>query len=162
LDYADGAIVQLPGCDPRGHRRGEEGGHTHMTPEAQRLAIAKECGWRMPHGKPFGNPSYHVARIEPDGSWYEGPLPDYLSDLNACHEMEKAVIYPRGFAMVYLTWLQDVCNLLSPAKWDDSSRTLYCSSATAAQRAEAFLRTLGKWEDRTMSRDEKIVPPPAA
>lgn len=74
-------------------------------------------------------------------------VPDYLKDLNAMHEAEVAVIYPRSLAMVYLNILQDIANERSPAKFDDTNRTLYCSSATAAQRAEAFLCCLFLWDD---------------
>jgi hypothetical protein len=77
------------------------------------------------------------------------------SCLNAMHEAEKAVIYPRSLALVYLSNLQDVANKLSPTGFgDDTSRTLYCSSATAAQRSEAFLRTIGRWSAALSTKEE--------
>lgn len=128
-----------------------------MKPEAQRIAIAEACGWRVENqasAKTDAFPFYLInASGVRSGGWrtYEGAwshgIPDYLTDLNAMHEAEKSVIYPRSLAMVYLSRLQDVANTLSPARFDDTARTLYCSSATAAQRAEAFLRTIGRWEE---------------
>lgn len=62
-------------------------------------------------------------------------LPDYLTDLNAMHEAEK---------------------VLTGHQWTDYANVLTdigpCSRrgmihATAAQRAEAFLRTVGKWDN---------------
>jgi len=71
----------------------------------------------------------------PDKCWYfTHQLPDYLSDLNAMHEAEK---------ILNTNQAADYCELLRP---------IICGCwrlvhATAAQRAEAFLRTLGLWEE---------------
>ena len=61
---------------------------------------------------------------------------DPLNDLNAMHEAEKE-IGKHGLPqqLIYL-------HLLSPVH---SEWTL--ATATAGQRAEAFLRTIGKWKD---------------
>jgi len=100
-----------------------------MTPEKQRIAIVEECGY---------------SRQEPDSSWFDSPnegqiyvedLPDYLNDLNAMHEAEKAFRFVQWVA--YGIHLKTVC---------DRSITWPCH-ATAAQRAEAFLRTVGRWEE---------------
>jgi predicted pyridoxine 5'-phosphate oxidase superfamily flavin-nucleotide-binding protein len=77
----------------------------------------------------------------PDGGWYPDnglrvgtqAIPDYCNDLNAMHEAEnflKANQY-----MVY-------ANIL-----DSIEGSLFGIRATARQRAEAFLKTLGKWEE---------------
>ena len=107
----------------------------HMKPEAQRIAIAKACGWDY-HNR---HPIHGKQSVK---SWYyrdsditvsdKSSLPDYLNDLNAMHEVEKSlddVFYGWG---KYLTCL---------------GGTLYeCAHATSSERAEAFLRTIGKWE----------------
>lgn len=104
-----------------------------MSPEAQRIAIAEACpnlfercygGWlwatRFPH------------RI--------GPV-DPLSDLNAMHEAEKTqCAKDAGFGHLMADALIAICHT-------ESARFTPYWRATAAQRAEAFLRTLGKWED---------------
>ena len=53
-------------------------------------------------------------------------IPDYLNDLNAMHEAEQTL--DGNQRLPYLVLLQGHC------------------FPTAAQRAEAFLRTIGKWK----------------
>ena len=74
-------------------------------------------------------------------------LPDYLNDLNAMHEAEKVLLGDQR--IIFLDELLDVLGLkLGPGGWDmDLYSVWLMTRATAAQRAEAFLRTLGKWED---------------
>jgi hypothetical protein len=105
-----------------------------MTPEAQRIAIAKACGW-----KNLQEEQYYWMGTPPDGSdlrvtYKRHTLLDYLNDLNAMHEAEK--VLPDLYA--YQLELIRVCE-----KADGRSAW----RATAAQRAEAFLRTLGLWTD---------------
>lgn len=65
-------------------------------------------------------------------------LPDFLTDLNAAHEMEK-VLRCGGENSQY----ERYSNLLR------ETLDLEAVSATAAQRAEAFLRTIGKWVEES-------------
>ena len=103
-------------------------------------AIAKACG----------------RERNPDGGWYPDnglrvgtqAIPDYCGDLNAMHEAEKVMGYDdrlnypaQLFDVVCRTsgeW-QKVFNKIHPDAW--------ALQASAAQRAEAFLRTIGKWEN---------------
>lgn len=62
------------------------------------------------------------------------PVPDYLNDLNAIHEAEKVMTTEQK--------REYVRNLFRKSQSDFES---HC--ATTAQRAEALLRTLNKWED---------------
>ena len=131
-----------------------------MSPEEQRIAIAEACGWTMPkYSKSFGDPDDYVARIEPDGSWIECPLPDYLNDLNAMHEAINATFIgdPRNDINVRDRWqvfIWELLRIVSPRSrpnWSDCYTydrqwVIAILQATAAQLAEAFLRTLGKWE----------------
>jgi hypothetical protein len=59
-------------------------------------------------------------------------IPDYCNDLNAMHEAENSIPHPSYF---YQSNLTELCG---------GENRIY--RATASQRAEAFLRTLGKWE----------------
>ena len=92
-----------------------------MTHEAQRIAIAEACGWtslRLVGEEPMGRPPLTTDRYE--------TVPDYLTDLNAMHEAEN--------------WLRT-----KGVVWVDyENRIGKCASA--AQRAEAFLRTLNLWK----------------
>ena len=97
-----------------------------MTPEEQRIAMAEACGWNYIDSKTI------YPRGIKDGVTLE--LPDYLNDLNAMHDAENTVIKPQRL------WYQ-YCLRLEGRSFDESI------GATASQRAEAFLRTIGKWEE---------------
>ena len=132
-----------------------------MSPEAQRIAIARACGWEQ-----VGLPSHpHIWR-SPTGEGWRGPFryavssvrlkgreqcevyPDFLSDLNAMHEAEKVL-----FTSVWRTneWESHVRRITQ--RDADEGTGLYerIIRATAAQRAEAFLKTIGKWEHEKLS-----------
>lgn len=127
-----------------------------MTPKAQRIAIAEACGWTR-RDVDYG-PRTENLWISPEGltngvSSTSFWLPDYLSDLNAMHEAEKVLQqiqhdYSHGFAneWQYGCWTRYITTLKNLTK---SARTFLGGEihATAAQRAEAFLRTIGKWVD---------------
>ncbi len=115
-----------------------------MTPEAQRIAIAEACGWKQhpnkrPHlfgpawESPDGRKGFQQA--DPKTETGEGYLfpPDYLDDLNAMHEAEKVLTAEQWFEY------DRILPLRPP-------QTMHCN---AAQRAESFLRAIGKWQDAT-------------
>jgi hypothetical protein len=112
-----------------------------MTPEAQRIAIAEACGWTRIMASPgFATDETFPRGVEPGKASmsFFRTLPDYLSDLNAMHEAEKVLSDDQYWPHFY-------DNLSEGCGGYDKHRNML--SATAAQRAEAFLRTLGKWED---------------
>ena len=111
-----------------------------MSPEKQRIAIATACGWKC-----AGHPDQLAATgdfqfayqfvINPNGEIVTHySIPDYLNDLNACHEAEKVLTDEQTSA--YITTL---CLEVQPEPM--------LHHATAPQRCEAFLRTLGLWEE---------------
>ena len=112
-----------------------------MSPEKQRIAIARACGWRsMPFDywlDPQGG--HHGCFGAGDERKF---LPNYLNDLNAMHEAEKVLTRdgPRSQFLTYCNTLVSICR-----SWPGAL------VATAAQRAEAFLRTLGQWEAQPTS-----------
>ena len=99
----------------------------------QQIAIAQACGWTGFNPDNIPDCLQYTARA-PSGKW--GLIPDYLNDLNAMHEAEKVVkdlgLYRK---FLYLVVLEDPSNVSNEPAW-----------ATAAQRGEAFLKTIGKWE----------------
>jgi hypothetical protein len=106
-----------------------------MSPEAQRIAIAEACGWtEISDWKAAGINGKH-----PTEPWVE-VIPDYLNDLNAMHEAEEVMTEMQRID--YSNHLYDLA--CEHQKVTEKWRYL---SMTAAQRAEAFLRTLDKWED---------------
>jgi hypothetical protein len=111
-----------------------------MSPEAQRIAIAEACGWRDCHESESWMATIGTLH-ELDSDQY-AVLPDYLNDLNA---MNSAVLQkfngpaPDGWA--FIDNLRVACGI------PHSSTCMALVCATAPQRAEAFLRTIGKWEE---------------
>ena len=61
-------------------------------------------------------------------------LPDYINDLNAMHEAEK--MFRNA---IYCRYISELCDLAIK-----ENNCMYM--ATAAQRAEAFLKTLNLWK----------------
>ncbi len=108
-----------------------------MSPEAQRIAIAEACGEINPRFTESG--ACIASTATADGiEWGTHGVADYLNDLNAMHEAEKTIRKP-GLALWcdYARTLRRVCDV-----------SLYSDiHATAAQRAEAFLRTLNLWQE---------------
>ena len=83
---------------------------------------------------------------EKDGQCRDFPdeLPDYLSDLNAMHEAEKVLSDEQW--PIYLNRLEEVTGAQEHGTWWECLRSAH--HATAPQRAEAYLRTIGKWEEQ--------------
>ena len=102
-----------------------------MTDQQINAAIAVACGWRKEDG---------VWMWTANGiDWTSPELRDYCNDLNAMHEAEK-VLAPKNWNRFSEKWWNYYHHLLD----GDVHKTIH---ATARQRAEAFLRTLGKWEE---------------
>lgn len=76
------------------------------------------------------------------GKFDGADLPDYLNDLNAMHEAEKVLTEVEK--AIYEAMLYQVCRVDPMTIF--AGDTFKFLSATAPQRAEAFLRTLGLWE----------------
>lgn len=89
-----------------------------MSDDEINKAIAEACGWK---------PSV-------------GCHPDYCVDLNAMHQAEK-VIAEIGVNK----WWEYAGNILRRNPTPFGAETAI--HATARQRAEAFLRTTGKWKE---------------
>ena len=107
-----------------------------MKPTEQIIAIAEACGLTivsdgiMHHLIPCGK----KTERDPEGCLLK-ECPDYLNDLNAMHEAEK--IFDHA---LYCRYINELCDVTIKG-----NNSMYM--ATAAQRAEAFLRTIDKWID---------------
>lgn len=104
-----------------------------MTPEAQRIAIAEACGWTVING--------YLCHVTPDKNNEPviatiAPLPDYLNDLNDMHEAEKVLLNLDAVQYHWETYSNILANRMG---------CMDIFHATAAQRAKAFLKTIGKW-----------------
>lgn len=107
-----------------------------MKHEAQRIAIAEECGWTKCYQCA---PSMSLCNGIPPGESHYDHLPDYINDLNAMHEAEKMLNVPQ---------MREYRSRLAVMFTDHPDDGLaQAINATATQRAEAFLRTLNLWKD---------------
>jgi len=113
-----------------------------VTPETQRIAIAEACGWKRSDLRPsWCHPdNWSMAKNGSYEVWVsQDKLPNYLNDLNAMHEAEE-LFYSKADTLEGAERMRDYSKLLCRI-------AKYPLRATASQRAEAFLRTIGKWEE---------------
>ncbi len=114
-----------------------------MTPAEQRIAIAKWCGWK--HSgihSPITPGDDGILRLSPDGKncVTASLLPDYLNDLNAMHEAETKLNETEKRTFIN--------RLVGQIEWNSATGLNWgVAHATAAQRAEALLRTLSLWPE---------------
>ncbi len=116
-----------------------------MSPEAQRVAIAEACGWKFECHNTESASSAFICIVDPKNRSVRLPyfengmamdligVPDYLSDLNAMHEVEKVLNEDQQ---------EDYAMALKMIGKDSDFHYIHHA---AAQRAEAFLKTLGLW-----------------
>ena len=72
-------------------------------------------------------------------------IPDFCNDLNACHEFESEIIYLNDrLPKKYTQQIKSAICREAGVKKAQMDFDL-CITATARQRCEAYLRTLGKW-----------------
>ena len=103
-----------------------------MTNDDIRREMATALGWREVTGD-----GQHMHGLPPGSTIVHELVPDWTSDLNAMHEAEKTL---EGSHLYESPWQQYVQHLHSATLGRGEH-------ATARQRAEAFLRVLGKWRD---------------
>lgn len=113
---------------------------TDLSPEQKRIAIAEACGWRdccVATTEKYWKDGDVIGQPKEEYGWCI--LPDYLNDLNAMHEAEK--VLTRKQVSHYGELLSESAN-----RTYDYPASYLVATATAAQRAEAFLRTLNLWK----------------
>lgn len=91
-----------------------------MTPEQQRIAIAEACGWR--DVRRDADAFHRLCGVKPGTDLRYG-VPGYPFSLDAMAVAEKTL----------------------PAHQSDAYFRRIVAWSDAAQRAEAFLKTIGKW-----------------
>ena len=110
-----------------------------MTPEQMRIKIAEACGWTdckiIGNTRQFGIPPCNVNA----GDNYR-LLPDYLNDLNACHEMEKMLNEDQREIYAQILTGMSLCDRDGRMDWGGVFDEV--AHVTATQRCEAFLTTL--------------------
>lgn len=114
-----------------------------MTDNEINEAIAQASGWTEIHdsGVWHHHKLWGYPRLKPGqgGNSYHY-LPDYCTDLNAMHEAEK-VLSPQQEK----DYFANIKEIVGDNIWYRTVGKTY--RATARERAEAFLRTLGLWKE---------------
>ena len=105
-----------------------------MSPEQQRIAIAEACGWKL------SPPNLEYKWLNPYTKWSEPELPDYRNDLNAMQEVENTLSEEQR--LIYSEELYHTA-----IKCQKETGLWRYLSASSAQRAEAFLKTLNLWDN---------------
>ena len=108
-----------------------------MTDQEINAAIAEACGIKIT-GIEDGVAYMHRPYDHFKGGLQASnkPIPNYCNDLNAMHEAIKTLSYPD-----LITWHTNNRDVAFKSK---TSPDL----TTARQRAESFLKTIGKWKNR--------------
>ena len=127
-----------------------------MTPENQRLEIAKACGWTGFGERCYSDDGTMALCGKLRGSNREwDDVPDYLNSLDAMHEAEKTLTgktFPHPHVEdhtlpIYLKYRPELYLVATGEEEPyDTPVPQEVLCATAAQRAEAFLKTLGLWK----------------
>jgi hypothetical protein len=119
-----------------------------MTPDEINRAIAESVGWIV-------REEWQNCMIRPDGRKIffnplsdEDPLPNYHGDLNAIHgavaesftSNESLDAFAENLAVVIFGSYPDAL-----LRYSDAAMMV---NATAPQRCEAYLKTIGKWRDQ--------------
>jgi hypothetical protein len=101
-----------------------------MTDEQINERIAEACGWT----DFIIHPEFGLMGTPQNSHGLRTAVNWYTVDLNAMHEAENAL--DESLRNQYIDWL----GTIHTDSWE-------FATATARQRAEAFLRVLGKWEE---------------
>lgn len=104
-----------------------------MTDTDQLIAIAEACPKLFTVAR-----AYSPVMLVMQGLWAVDPL----TDLNACHEMEKVLTLEQQ-----ADYGHRICNMAEKVGTDETSRGFAVIHATARQRCEAFLRVKGLWKE---------------
>ena len=105
-----------------------------MSDEQINIAIAEACGWR--------HIAFNRGWINAGDGETQCVIPDYCNDLNAMHEAEKVLNDEQ--------WPEYRAELRNVVLGGIRMVSQWCKAdlhATARQRAEAFLKTIGKWKE---------------
>lgn len=109
-----------------------------MKPEQQNKSIAAHCGWKQSTSSMWEGWWHQKGK-----KTYQQFCPDYCNDLNAMHEAEKTI--PIKLQFIYTSEI--VVAYTGGRIFMGEDNRIPIAFASASQKAEAFLKTIGKWED---------------
>lgn len=119
-----------------------------MTPTAQRIALGEHEGWTTYAGE---KPSHHGHLVAQNPAGHTDMMPDYLNDWSSLTRIVQ------GLKPADRLCYADYLNIIVDAFHDDyyegwhsadgfAKGILDIAEAPLAARAEAILKTLGRWE----------------
>lgn len=134
-----------------------------MNKSDQIIAIAQQLGWKLRYQNRGG---YPLLESKPKGFYWEVWIPpkdwhstkqgklcyssnsepwpeNYPECLNACHEMEK-LLNTTDLQNKYQSEILEISH--GDYERKDNQNVFNQLTATASQRCEAFLKTIGKWK----------------
>lgn len=121
-----------------------------MTEREQQIAIAEFCGWKLSKETDrFGNAYYQKGedyRRAGEFPRTATPIPDYLNDLNAIHEVVNHFSFHQR-ENYNAKLFQVVSGVNQSIAITEPNYIFQALNATAAQRCEALLRTIGEWQE---------------
>lgn len=128
-----------------------------MTDEQINIAIAEACGWKPDDDGAgintwdaswVGRKLYGMKPLIGNGYLVDQVVPDYCNDLNAMREAEETLVgdSPED-AVREAEYCHQLFRVINPTRGGMGTDEFSKLHATARERAEAFLRTIGKWEE---------------
>lgn len=122
-----------------------------MTAQEMNIAIAKWMGWKFDHLRKIAMPPESdqiQLRLYPGFSFsnYDN-VPNYAGDLNAIHEAERELTED-----LHDRWVVDLAEVTGAIIFEGYSDMFVGFHATAAQRCEALLKTIGRWKETEAAR----------
>ena len=112
-----------------------------MTDEEINRVIAEICGWKILEKKDEDFGYCFRVWVDPFGQEVDAP-PNFCGDLNAMHEAENILTEKQKRTFAFM-----LAQVLDTSPTVDLGDQFLNIHATARQRAKAFLRTMGKWEE---------------
>ena len=110
-----------------------------MTPERINAVIAEWMGWKRIDSERFND------WVHPNAPGWHSRTPNYYGDLNATREPVGKVVTDERFCWDYMNHLRTILKI-NEDEYLGSIQQSMILTATAAQRCEALLRTIGRWE----------------
>lgn len=107
-------------------------------PEAKGYTSSESGAWKLPIVEAK---RYEYLIGDEPVTLSRASIPNYAGDLNAIHEAEKALDDHEHDRMRNQLWLL----MIKTTERNKTSRRVH--SAEARERAEALLRTIGKWKE---------------
>lgn len=110
-----------------------------MNPNEINKRIAIACGWTHVEYTQHVDITWPWGYLPNDrGANHKAPIPNYYRDLNAMHEAESM--------LSDVISIKSYCHHLT-SQAEPEYATEHLVRCSAGDKAEAFLRTIGQWED---------------